>query len=1083
MTDETKDPTPNAQRPTPNAQRPTQAVDPSNATGTSRRSFLKGLTATAASVTAAAALSTASQQPASANSLPPSTSSPGSPLPWQPSVGLGHGNANLACGNGQFTLPVCGWGGKTGLSFALYFNSQSIRSSAVGAKWSYSYRMAVVTGQGTATVIQPDGSETVYTLSGSSYVPPVGTYSSLIHNSDGSWTLTTKSGMVYAFRSADGMLASITDPNGNAITLTYGSGSYLTSITDSVGRSLTLEYTGAQLTYVTDCQGRIWSLTYDTANLVTAIHDPAINGQNPARVIGYDANGNVNQITDRLGDTWQYTFDSSGNIQGATDPLGNGGSTNFAYLAQPKTGPSTAMTGIISSTKYVAWTDMNGNTTSYGLDSLGRHISTTTPLGNTYKTSYDSYNNKISTTTPLGHVSQFTYDSLGNNLVSQDPLGNQTTYTYGVNSVKTSITDAIGNKTTNTLDSKGNVTAITNPNGETTSFALNSDGSVSATTDPLGRVTSYTYDQYGNNVQTLDPLGNATSFTYDLGSHLTQRKSALGWITNYTLDAWGRTTDVAHPTTGNPGMSYSFDLEGHLVQSSDTTGVRTWTYDANGRKISATDPRGNTQANWDGVGNLLWQTDVTGRKISNSYNTNYQLTQVVDSTDNGTATLTYTADGQLNTCLYPNGVEVAYTYDAAGRVTNLTHTYIATSSLIVGYAATYLNNGQLSRIVESPSGDVTTYSYDPAGNLLNEIRTGQRPYSGAYTYWSDSNRKTADVITNGVTVHNGTYSYDGAGRLDQCIDSATGLTEIYSWNADGTLASMPGSGYTREFTYNEEAQLLGISHSGTLAYQYAYGADGNRRWSKDIANDLWTWYPCGVACGAGEMVEETSDLTGSSWTTSGQYLRAGGGCSSLLVRRKSSTDDEYHHEGINGDFNVFTGANAVILSNKVFDSFEFMQFNSGTIESKWMTSTSSICQESNMTYDGTQFYLPARALSTINWQLADCIYNCHSKKTDVGKALCVAACIQKYGKKGAGGGNSSGGCPTGTCTFKCQDEKGIGCGYPGTTITCKDGNKIPIPKNCASPKKKVSNTSCLQLGIITMPNGSVGVGITFACSF
>ena len=105
-------------------------------------------------------------------------------------------------------------------------------------------------------------------------------------------------------------------------------------------------------------------------------------------------------------------------------------------------------------------------------------------------------------------------------------------------------------------------------------------------------------------------------------------------------------------------MSYSYDPERHLVLSSDTTGIRTWFYDATGRRISATDPRGNTQANWDGVGNLLWQTDVTDRKITNSYNTNYQLTLVVDSTDNGTATLTYTADGQLATCLYPNGVEV-----------------------------------------------------------------------------------------------------------------------------------------------------------------------------------------------------------------------------------------------------------------------------------------------------------------------------------------------------------------------------------------------------------------------------------------
>ncbi len=137
---------------------------------------------------------------------------------------------------------------------------------------------------------------------------------------------------------------------------------------------------------------------------------------------------------------------------------------------------------------------------------------------------------------------------------------------------------------------------------------------------------------------------------------------------------------------------------------------------------------------------------------------------------------------------------------------------------------------------------------------------------------------------------------------------------------------MPGPSYTREFTYNEEAQLLGISHSGTLAYQYAYGADGNRRWSKDIANNQWTWYPCGVAYGAGEMVEETSDLTGSSWATSGQYLRAGGGCSSLLIRRKSTTDDEFHHEDMVGVFGVLTNATCTIIQNNVSDAYSVPQY-------------------------------------------------------------------------------------------------------------------------------------------------------------
>ena len=60
------------------------------------------------------------------------------------------------------------------------------------------------------------------------------------------------------------------------------------------------------------------------------------------------------------------------------------------------------------------------------------------------------------------------------------------------------------------------------------------------------------------------------------------------------------------------------------------------------------------------------------------------------------------------------------------------------------------------------------------------------------------------------------------------MDSTTNLTEEYTWNADNTLATMPGANYTREFGYNEEARLLSISQSGTVAYRHEYGADDNR---------------------------------------------------------------------------------------------------------------------------------------------------------------------------------------------------------------------------------------------------------------
>jgi len=48
-----------------------------------------------------------------------------------------------------------------------------------------------------------------------------------------------------------------------------------------------------------------------------------------------------------------------------------------------------------------------------------------------------------------------------------------------------------------------------------------------------------------------------------------------------------------------------------------------------------------------------------------------------------------------------------------------------------------------------------------------------------------------------------------------------------------------------------------------LAYEYGYGFDRGRRWRKDTVNGVWTRYPCGVACVAGELVEQQKPLEGA----------------------------------------------------------------------------------------------------------------------------------------------------------------------------------------------------------------------------
>ena len=462
-------------------------------------------------------------------------------------------------------------------------------------------------------------------------------------------------------------------------------------------------------------------------------------------------------------------------------------------------------------------------------------------------------------------------------------------------------------------------------------------------TDAIGRQWLYGYDANGYRTHVADPQGNVTQFAYNSVGQTTQRQDALNRVTNYTLDGWGRVSGVAYPTTGNASLGFGYNAAGQLMQASDGTGVRTYQYNTLGQRTSMTDPRGNTSATYDNLGNLLTQTDVSGRQITNSPNTLGQLASVKDGSDNATAIYTYNVDGKINTATYPNGTKTTYGYDNAGRVAGLAHTN-SSGNVLVGYAAQYDSGGRLTKVTEQPSGDVTAYTYDNASNLLTETRTGTKPYSGVYTYDQSNRRLTAKTIANGVVTHNGVYTYDKSGRLSQVVDSATtpATTELYAWNADGTMASYPGpqgSGYTRRFRYDEEQHLTGIAHdygSGNvqLAYEYGYAADGGRRWQKDYVAGVWTWYPCGVACNAGELVEQTSDLTGSAWTTSALYLKSGSSCGAKLIRRNG----EYHHFDIAGNLAIVTGNNASVLATRLYNTFSVQQYTTGSVQTPWTSS-------------------------------------------------------------------------------------------------------------------------------------------------
>ena len=285
------------------------------------------------------------------------------------------------------------------------------------------------------------------------------------------------------------------------------------------------------------------------------------------------------------------------------------------------------------------------------------------------------------------------------------------------------------------------------------------------------------------------------------------------------------------------------------------------------------------------------------------------------------------------------------------------------------------------------------------------------------------------------------------------VFSATSLTEVYTWNDDGTLASAPGSGYTKLFEYDEEQHLTRISHNtgGTIAtaYEYGYAADGGRRWRKDYAAGVWTWYPCGVACNAGELVEQTSTLAGGTWTTSALYLKAGSGCSSQIIRRNG----EYHYADILGAYSLITDGSANILSNALFDRSTVQRFGTGSAQTPWQFSAHMIDVE-NLVIDienvsSVCFSVNSRALSLTSTCQKGNQPAPGTSCNDLGKQVgapqwdCVGKAHKKFCRQTCGGTSKISRC--------C-------CGLAGVIVICKNGSVGSLLDSSMLPIKSVDST-------------------------
>jgi YD repeat-containing protein len=297
-------------------------------------------------------------------------------------------NLDVSLANGQLGLTANDletYG--TGLNADI---ERQYNSSDLGYGTSVAYDWGLNVGPDVAIVEWPDDlevylpgttGETFYDNGTGSWITPPGVDATMSEPTSGVYKLTFNSSQtVMTFETVsdcDGAidpLISITDRNGDTITYNYSTTSCgewdfgeLDSLTDTRGRTMTFDNTGAWTTGVSDSSGR--SVSYTLGGYEDMYLDSSTDANDNTTDYQYNASDLLDQITDPDGHIITIGYNDDGEVDSitqVTDDLTMAGiATTFSYtpgtVSSPDSGSSTVANDLSATTTY--YYDHNGRTT------------------------------------------------------------------------------------------------------------------------------------------------------------------------------------------------------------------------------------------------------------------------------------------------------------------------------------------------------------------------------------------------------------------------------------------------------------------------------------------------------------------------------------------------------------------------------------------------------------------------------------------------------------------------------------------------------------------------------------------------
>lgn len=371
-------------------------------------------------------------------------------------------------------------------------------------------------------------------------------------------------------------------------------------------------------------------------------------------------------------------------------------------------------------------------------------------------------------------------------------------------------------------DSLGNLTRVRDGNGRQVLTIEYFEGRISRVTDLAGRTLQYRYS--GDDLTEFEDVnGNVWQYVYDVEHNLIARVDPLGHTHQWSYDSSDRCYQFIDPL-GNV-ENYAYQGGGHAAVVRNGLGHALYVeMDERGRPTLSVDPLGNiSRSTWDEDNNRLTVKDPRDGLTTMTYDDNGNVLTVTDALGQVTRQ-TFEPDSQrIARSETPDGLITEYTYDSAGNLVEQAE--VADGARTVK-TMTYDASGALIE-TRDPEDGVRTFEWDPStGGLVAQTDPDG---SRAVLALDELGRPTTLSDDTGLEV---TIGYNSRGQVVRMANSR-GYEWTREYDALGRLVEETSPVGTRISEYDGFGRLIAHTDEAGATRRLEYDAAGNETVSVD----------------------------------------------------------------------------------------------------------------------------------------------------------------------------------------------------------------------------------------------------------